>query len=233
MSEVSEVPVRGEGVEQVVLLSESGEPVGTSPKSTVHTMQTPLHLAFSCYLFDASGRLLLTRRALHKIAWPGVWTNSFCGHPAPGEAMADAVRRRAAQELGAEISQLREVLPDFRYRAVDAGGIVENEVCPVFVATVRPRDGGPAPGAVVSASGSGSELLDPSPDEVCDWSWVDPHAAAEAVAALPQTYSPWLVLQLADVLSALEAAPVTGASGRPAAGHPGYPNHFAERPAEG
>ncbi|WP_105032933.1 isopentenyl-diphosphate Delta-isomerase [Arthrobacter ruber] len=163
--------------EVVVLLAEDGSPVGTHAKSTVHTLDTPLHLAFSTHVFDDRGRILVTRRALSKKAWPGVWTNSFCGHPAPGEAFEDAVDRRAAQELGFTVRDVRAALPDFRYRAVDASGIVENEICPVYTAV--------ADGAV-----------DPLPEEVMDFQWVDAAELVRAVTATPWAFSPWLTLQL-------------------------------------
>ena len=71
--------------ELVVLLHDEDRSIGAAPKSEVHHGSTPLHLAFSCYLFDDAGRVLLTRRALDKRAFPGIWTNSFGGHPAPDE----------------------------------------------------------------------------------------------------------------------------------------------------
>jgi isopentenyl-diphosphate delta-isomerase len=164
--------------ELVVLLDEAGNHVGTYPKSAVHTHETPLHLAFSCHVtHPTTGYILVTRRALGKATWPGVWTNSFCGHPAPGETPEEAVARRAFQELGMEVERVTPILPDFRYRAVDASGIVENEVCPVFTAVAV---GEP----------------DPSPDEVAEWEWIAPDALRAAVAAAPFAWSPWLGWQL-------------------------------------
>ncbi len=162
-----------------MLVDESGTPTGTADKSVIHDGDTPLHLAFSCHVFAPDGRVLVTRRALGKRTFPGIWTNSFCGHPAPGEALPDAVRRRAARELGLELGSLEPALPDFRYRAVDASGIVENEICPVFTAVV---DVDP----------------EPAPDEVAEWAWIRPVALRAAVDATPFAFSPWLALQLEE-----------------------------------
>lgn len=163
--------------ELVVLLDEALSPAGTAPKATVHTADTPLHLAFSCYVFGPDGRVLLTRRAIGKKTWPGVWTNSFCGHPAPGERMEDAVGRRARQELGVTLNEPQVALPDFRYSAVDASGVMENEFCPVWTATVG---------------------ANPAPDlsEVCEWRWVDWADLVEAVERTPFLFSPWAQLQV-------------------------------------
>jgi isopentenyl-diphosphate Delta-isomerase len=126
--------------ELVVLVDDDAAPVGTLAKSRVHHSDTPLHLAFSVFLFNRRGELLLQRRALSKKTWPGVWSNSCCGHPLPGEALRDAAARRLEFELGIRTAELAIILPDFRYRA-EKDGIVENEICPVLVGFTdeRPR----------------------------------------------------------------------------------------------
>jgi isopentenyl-diphosphate Delta-isomerase len=181
-------------VEEVVLLDESGVPIGVAPKHAVHHRDTPLHLAFSCYVVDPGGRLLLTRRALTKRTWPGVWTNSCCGHPAPGEDVIDAVVRRTREELGLELVDVRVVLPEFRYRAVMDDGTVENEICPVHVATC------PAP-----------ETIAPAADEVADHVWVDWPTFRADVLSGRREVSPWCLEQVSalpeDALVAPPAVP--------------------------
>jgi isopentenyl-diphosphate delta-isomerase len=178
-------------VENVVLLDESGYASGTEAKASVHHAQTPLHLAFSAYLFNSDGQFLLTRRAESKRTWPGVWTNTCCGHPAPGESMSDSVQRRLRQELGIDAAKLALVLPRFRYEARMANGVLENEVCPVYAAysDVPP---------------------DPDPAEVAEVRWVDWAEFCAAVRTGRQPVSPWCAMQLAE-LTAFGSQPWTWA----------------------
>jgi isopentenyl-diphosphate Delta-isomerase len=171
--------------DHVVLVDARGTPQGVAPRASVHTADTPLHLAFSCYLLRDNGDLLVTRRALAKVAWPGVWTNSYCGHPRQGETFEQVIRRYAVHELGLEVHGIDCVLPDFRYRAVDASGIVENEVCPVYVATAQ---GDPQP----------------NPDEVMDHRWVPLREVEALVRTAPWAVSPWMAEQLPGVVAALQ-----------------------------
>ncbi len=173
--------------EFVVLLDERGGPIGRQRKSQVHHAETPLHLAFSVHIFDSDGRVLLTRRALGKRTWPGVWTNSCCGHPAPGEPMLDAIARRLDYELGIEATGLRCALPDFRYRTRDVTGIWENEICPVYTGQLV------HPGAASRPNLSG---IRPNPAEVCDWAWADWDEVVSAMASTPFAFSPWAVQQV-------------------------------------
>ncbi|SDY76307.1 isopentenyl-diphosphate delta-isomerase [Tessaracoccus flavus] len=165
--------------DEVILLSDDGQPIGRADRTQVHTADTPLHLAFSTYLFNERGEVLLTRRALSKKTWGGVWTNSCCGHPKPEESFDDAAHRRVEEELGLTIGPLTPLVPNFRYRAVDASGIVENEICPVFGAVV---EGDPTPR--------------PDPDEVAEWAWVPWESFVAAISATPAVYSPWAVRQV-------------------------------------
>lgn len=184
--------------EVVVLLDEQGRAIGTEPKATVHHADTPLHLAFSCYLFDDRGRLLLTQRALHKPTWPGAWTNSVCGHPAPGEPVEDAVRRRVRAEVGAEADGVRLLLPGFRYRAVMPNGVVENEMCPVLVATT-------------------TGALAPDPDEVADTAWVDWARFRAEVLDGSREVSPWCLEQVQQLPERPLDAPARSATELPPA----------------
>ena len=174
--------------EQVVLLDEQGRVAGTAPKGDVHNSSTPLHLAFSCYVFDGHDRLLVTRRALTKRTWPGTWTNTCCGHPGPGEDLVDAVRRRTRHELGIDLQAVVLVLPAFRYRAEMPDGTVENEMCPVFVAST-------------------TEQPHPNAQEVDEVAWVPWLDFRSSVLSGVRVVSPWCREQVAALMSDPRRAP--------------------------
>jgi isopentenyl-diphosphate delta-isomerase len=178
-------------LESVVLLDEAGHASGTADKADVHHDRTPLHLAFSCYLFNQDGQFLLTRRAESKRTFPGVWTNTCCGHPMPGEPMPGSVLRRLRTELGIGPARLELVLPRFRYQATMPNGVMENELCPVYAAYA-----GPSPFAVA-----------PDPAEVAEVRWVDWDGFGEAVRSGRQPVSPWCAMQLGE-LAALGPKPL-------------------------
>ncbi len=174
--------------ELVVLVDDAGRAIGSMPKAAVHHGETPLHRAFSAYLFDDAGRLLVTRRAQAKQTFPGMWTNTVCGHPGPGEDDVDAIARRARSELGLEVADVRPALPGYRYRA-EFRGVVENEICPVYLGRFT---GSPTPDAA----------------EVGDWElleWAPFRARQEGEG--DDAWSPWCREQ-ARLIEAAGLAPV-------------------------
>lgn len=118
--------------EHVVLVNDANQPIGIAPKDTVHSANTPLHRGFSLFLFRKNGDVLLQQRSRKKKTFPGVWSNSCCGHPQQGESAVDAAKRRAKNELGLDLKDIKEIIRDYRYRA-EMNGIVEHEICPVLI----------------------------------------------------------------------------------------------------
>ena len=162
--------------EQIVLLNDDWQPIGVAPKLASHHAETPLHLAFSCYVFNDAGEILVTRRATTKKVWPGIWTNSCCGHPAPEETMEAAIVRRLDYELGMTVTDLELIIPDFRYRC-EFNGIVENECCPVYVAHA-------------------SSEVRPNPEEVEDYRWMSWQDFTTELQDNSDAYSYWSKLQV-------------------------------------
>lgn len=140
--------------ELIYYVDENDKPTGeTAPKLEAHTANTRMHAAFSCYIFNDKGEFLVTQRALSKKVWPGVWTNSVCGHPAPGESRENAIIRRTEYELGMKITDIKVLLPHYMYKTPPYNGIIENEYCPVFFARA-------------------SSLPHPNPEEVEAFKWL-------------------------------------------------------------
>lgn len=157
--------------EIVVLVDEQNNILGTTPKSTVHTNNTPLHRAFSLFLFNPQGELLLQQRSHFKKTWPLVWSNSCCGHPGLNESNIDAARRRVKDELGMDIDSIEEIAP-YRY-SFTKDGVMENEICPILVGTT-------------------SAVPDINPEEVETIRWISwSDFLNETRQDQADTYSPW------------------------------------------
>jgi isopentenyl-diphosphate delta-isomerase len=116
-------------LEEVVLVNEKDEAVGTMEKMAAHE-QAALHRAFSVFVFNRKGDLLMQQRALSKYHSGGLWTNTCCSHPRPGEKVSDAAHRRLQEEMGFTTSLTKAF--DFTYKAVFDNGLTEHEYDHVF-----------------------------------------------------------------------------------------------------
>ncbi|WP_326806980.1 isopentenyl-diphosphate Delta-isomerase [Streptomyces sp. NBC_01186] len=157
------------------LVDENGTTIGTAEKLSAHLPPGQLHRAFSVFLFDAEGRLLLQRRALGKYHSPGVWSNTCCGHPYPEEAPFAAATRRVGEELGVAPSLLREA-GTVRYNHPDPdSGLVEQEYNHLFAGLVR-------------------EELRPDAEEIAETAFVTPEELEKRHATDP--FSTWFMTVL-------------------------------------
>lgn len=167
-----------EPIEHVILVNAADEPVGTMEKMEAHEKGV-LHRAFSVFLFNAEGHLLLHQRALSKYHSGGLWTNTCCSHPRPGESVLDAAHRRLMEEMGMA-ADLSEAF-SFLYRAELDHGMIEHELDHVVLgeAVVTPR---------------------PNPDEVEAYRYVALDALQDEVAANPERFTEWFKICLPEVL---------------------------------
>lgn len=166
--------------EQVVLVDESDNEIGLMPKLEAH-QRGLLHRAFSVFVYNSAGELLLQRRADEKYHSPGLWSNTCCSHPRKGETAADAARRRLHEEMGMECP-LNEAF-SFTYRSEFANGLIEHEFDHVFF-------------------GSTDELPQPNSAEVSGWKYVSEADLAGDIEENPDSYTEWLKIVFGRVAGA-------------------------------
>ncbi|HKK51865.1 MAG TPA: isopentenyl-diphosphate Delta-isomerase [Myxococcota bacterium] len=170
--------------ESVILVDDQDREIGTAEKLAAHRDGGRLHRAFSVFLVDGRGRLLLQRRSASKYHFPSLWTNACCSHPRPGEEVIDAARRRVREELGVDAS-LRPVFC-FIYSAEDAASaFTEREYDHVLLGrlSVEPR---------------------PDPDEIEAIEWRDPDLLLADVESRPERYTPWFRVALPKLLQRMK-----------------------------
>lgn len=172
----------------VELVDSTGAPVGHATVDAAHRTPGHLHRAFSVMLVDDGGRLLLQQRAAAKTRFAMRWANACCGHPQPGEPVAEAAARRLTEELGVVATAPLTEVGVYVYRARDPHSArVEHEYDHVLVAR--------APAAVRFAV---------DPDEVTAVRWLDTATLNAEMALHPDRYAPWL----SGVLAAWRTSPV-------------------------
>jgi isopentenyl-diphosphate delta-isomerase len=164
---------------QVILVDELDRPVGLCDKLAAHQNGGTLHRAFSVFIFNSKGQMLLQKRAAAKYHFGDLWTNACCSHPVMGEATAHAAHRRLFEELGFQAQLTKQF--DFIYKATDPGtGLTEHEFDHVFSGCF---DGDPAP----------------NPNEVSAWRWIDVEDLLREMKTQPERFTPWFKIALDQV----------------------------------
>lgn len=155
--------------EFVILVNENDEPVGTMPKMEAHE-KAILHRAFSVFVINEKGEIMLQQRAAEKYHSPLLWTNTCCSHQRQGESNEQAGKRRLLEEMGFE-TELKELF-SFIYKAPFDNGLTEHELDHVMM---------------------GRFEAEPkiNPEEVADWKWMKPLAIKEDIEKYPDEYTVW------------------------------------------
>jgi len=166
--------------EALIVVDAQDRILGHGTKAELHQGTGTLHRAFSIFLFNDAGHVLLQQRSADKPLWPEFWSNTCCSHPRRGESYGIATRRRLKEELGVE-APLR-FTHRFRYQAQFSAEGAEHELCSVYVGRI---DGDPKP----------------NPQEVSDWQWISPSALDEWLETNPQNLTPWFKLEWAALRS--------------------------------
>ncbi|NSL85473.1 isopentenyl-diphosphate Delta-isomerase [Chitinophaga solisilvae] len=173
---------------EVILVTESDEAIGTMEKMEAHR-KGRLHRAFSVFVMNDAGEMLLQQRALDKYHSPGLWTNACCSHQLPGEPTLAAAHRRLQEEMGFDCP-MQEIFT-FTYKTVFDNGLTEHEFDHVLLGTFN--------GAIV-----------PDTTEVNDYRYLPVHQVLELMEQEPATFTSWFHLALPKVLQHLNLPVTTG-----------------------
>lgn len=163
--------------EKVVLVDSSDRELGEMEKMEAH-VKGVLHRAFSVFVFNEDGEMMLQRRALSKYHSPGLWTNTCCSHPRKGEAVSDAAHRRLVEEMGFD-TDIRKVF-DFRYKSEVGQGLTEHEFDHVFLGTYN-----------------GEPVINPA--EVEEWKFMKMEELKKDMEKNPENYTVWFKIAFKEL----------------------------------
>jgi isopentenyl-diphosphate delta-isomerase len=160
--------------EPLILVDESDREIGHLSKGQCHDGEGVLHRAFSLFIFNPAGELLLQQRSAEKRLWPLFWSNSCCSHPRRGETMEVATERRLAQELGMTSSIHHLFTFQYQARYLDLGS--ENEMCWVY-------------------AGRSGQVPQPNDHEIADFRWINPEDLDREFQTQPEAFTPWFAME--------------------------------------
>lgn len=162
--------------ESLILVDPLDREIGELSKAACHDGEGVLHRAFSLFVFNREGDLLLQKRSAQKRLWPLYWSNSCCSHPRSGERVEDAAHRRLQQELGLRANLY--FMYKFQYRAYFGELGSENELCWVYV-------------------GVSDDSVQVNAEEIDDWRFVAPDDVDRELAQASDTFTPWFRMEWA------------------------------------
>jgi isopentenyl-diphosphate delta-isomerase len=160
--------------DSLILVNEHDQEIGFKDKSSCHQGQGTLHRAFSVFIFNDQGELLLQRRSEQKRLWPLYWSNSCCSHPRQGEQIEQAAFRRIVEELGIECPL--HYLYKFQYQAQFDETGAEHELCSVFI-------------------GSSNHPISVNLNEIAEWRYISLTQLNHELISQPQEFTPWFKLE--------------------------------------
>jgi isopentenyl-diphosphate delta-isomerase len=160
--------------ELLIVVDENDNVLDYKDKFTCHQGEGILHRAFSIFIFNDKGEVLIQQRSDQKHLWPGYWSNSCCSHPRKGENLENAVQRRLAEELG--ISASLEHLFTFQYHARYDNTGSEREMCAVYI-------------------GKSNDKIAVNPNEIADWKWIKISDLTRELVKNAGQYTPWMKME--------------------------------------
>jgi isopentenyl-diphosphate delta-isomerase len=166
--------------EPLIIVDADDRVLGHGSKVALHEGLGTLHRAFSIFLFNSKGEVLLTKRSNEKPLWPGYWSNTCCSHPRRGESYQNATQRRLREELGVETAL--EFTHRFQYQAHFGDSGSEHELCSVYVGVT---DDNPSP----------------HPMEIADWQWLTMEDLDRWIEESPESLTPWCTMEWQELRS--------------------------------